>query len=78
MISQKDMLNIICTEAIEHGGVPEISGLQQGGRVAFHAPKRPSRGSPQNCGSAPESESHKLNYTIRVVKKVDGTFKWED
>jgi hypothetical protein len=78
MISQKELLNIVCTEAIEHGGLQEVPGQQHGGNTAFFAAKRPSRGGSEKHGTAAISKSPSIKYGLRLVKKADGTLEWKD
>jgi len=78
MISQKEMLNIIRTEAIEHGGLQEVPSQQHGGKTSFFSAKRPARGTEENRGSSPETDSPALECDLRLVKKADGTFEWQD
>ena len=78
MISQKEMLNIICTEAVEYGGLQEIPGQQHGGRTAFHSAKRPSRKIEEGAGTQRQSDSRKMKYRLRLVKKANGTVEWVD
>ena len=78
MISQKEMLDIICTEAIEHGGLQEIPGQQHGGRTSFHEAKRGARTTEENNIVNPTSECPAVQYDLRLVREPDGTLTWED
>jgi len=78
MISQKEMLNIICTEAIEYGGLQELPGQQHGGKTSFHSAKRESRGPEEINGSRPESDSSTVQYDIRLIRKTNGILQWKD
>lgn len=78
MISEKDILDIICTEAIEYGGLPEIPGHQHGVTAAFHAAKRLGRGKQEDTGTDHPSRAPSVGYRIRVVKRADGSLRWED
>jgi hypothetical protein len=77
MISQKQMLKIICTEAIEFGGLPEIPGQQHGGKTSYHASKRPARRPERPPGGRTRSGLPNVKYNFRVVKKADGTIEWK-
>ena len=76
MISIKDLLNIICTEAVEHGGVQEVPDNKHGARAHYHSQKRPARetGPLAEQGSTDELPSIKLN--LEFVELDDGTFEW--
>jgi hypothetical protein len=78
MISQKEMLDIICTEAIEFGGLQEVPPQQHGGKTSFHAPKRQAHGSGENNGGHAHYASPTVPYELRLVKKTDGTLQWKD
>ena len=78
MISQKEMLDIICTEAIEHGGLQEIPGQQHGGRASFHEAKRGARATEENNIGHPALDSPSLAYDLRLVREADGKLNWED
>ncbi len=77
MISQKELLDIVCTEAIEHGGLQEVPGQQHGGNTAFFAAKRISRGGSERRGTTGIPKSTSIKYALRLVKKVDGTLEWK-
>ncbi len=78
MISQKEMLDIICTEAIEHGGVQEIPGQQHGGRTSFHDPKRGGRSTGENNTGRSGGDTPSVPYDLRLVREADGALTWED
>lgn len=78
MISQKELLNIVCTEAIEHGGLQEVPSQQHGGNTAFFAAKRISRGGGEKRRTASISKSPTVKYGLRLVKNSDGTVEWKD
>lgn len=78
MISHKDMLNIIYTEAIEFGGLPEIPGHKHGAKVSYHAPKRLGRGPFATKGRSLNTKNAELHYKVRVVRKANGSVAWED
>ena len=76
MIGQKEMLNIIRTEAIEHAGLQEVPSQQHGGRTSFHSAKRPARGMDENSEGPIALDSPSIECDLRLIKKVDGTFEW--
>jgi len=69
---------MVCTEAIEHGGLQEVPGQQHGGHTAFFAAKRISRGSSEQGRPASSSKSRTVKYGLRLVKSANGTLKWKD
>jgi len=78
MISQKEMLNIICTEAIEFGGLQEMPGQQHGGRTMSHAAKRAGRRTQENSIAPSRSDLPSVEYDLRLIRKTDGTLQWND
>jgi hypothetical protein len=78
MISRKEMLNIVRTEAIEHGGLQEVPGQQRGGKTSFHSAKRPSRGLEEHREGQQDTGSAEMECDLRLIKKPDGTFEWND
>lgn len=78
MISQKEMLNIIRTEAIEHGGVQEVPAPQHGGTNSFHSPKRPARGTQEMLEPGPAAQPPAMQCDLRLVRKANGSFEWID
>jgi hypothetical protein len=78
MISHKDMLNIVHTEGIEYGGLPEVPGHHHGGKASFHAAKRSSRESHGRTGRPSATKGPTVSYKVLVVKTSDGKLKWAD
>jgi hypothetical protein len=78
MISHKEILDIVCTEAIEYGGLQEIPGHKDGAKLSFHSPKRGARGPETNDGGRPESQPLAIQYDLRLVQEEDGKLTWKD
>jgi hypothetical protein len=78
MISQEEMLNIICTEAIEYGGLQEIPTQKDGATNSFHSRKRGARAPSEARREEGEMDVPLLAYNLRLVQKTDGTFEWKD
>jgi hypothetical protein len=72
------MLDIICTEAIEHGGLQEIPDQQHGGHTSFHEEKRGARTTEENNIGRSATASAGIPYDLRLVREPDGTLTWED
>lgn len=71
MISQKEMLDIIRTEAIE--GQERIRGTNRQGYLP------PSRGEiPENPLRGDTSPKVSVGYDLRLVRYEDGSLRWED
>jgi hypothetical protein len=78
MISQKEMLEIICTEAIEYAGLQEVPAQQHGGSTSFFSPKRAARAPEETNLGHPTSDSSTVVYDLRLTREKDGTLHWED
>jgi hypothetical protein len=78
MISQTEMLDIICTEAIEYDGLQEVPAQQHGGSTSFFSPKRAARAPEESNLSHPTSDSPTVVYDLRLTRERDGTLLWED
>jgi hypothetical protein len=78
MLSEEEILDVVCTEAIEYGGLQEVPGQKHGARQSYHSPKRGARGSEQNRSGRPESDLAPAKYPLRLVRKVGGDLDWED
>lgn len=66
MISHRDMLNIIATEALE------------GGDPRHYADERNYRQETRRISPTRESNDFSVHYGLRVVREKDGSLKWED
>lgn len=78
MISQQELLDIICTEAIEYGGLQEVPGHKHGSKQSFHSPKRESRGPKEPNGDNGNTVELSVNYNLRLVQEIDGSLDWKD
>jgi hypothetical protein len=78
MIGQKQMLDIICTEGIEYGGLQEIPGQQHGGRTSFHEAKRGTRSVEKSSIECAGPDTPCVPYHLRLVREADGTLTWEE
>ena len=78
MISTKELLGIICTEAIEYGGIQEVPLHKDGATQSFHAPKRAARGPESSNGEYDSGEAATVVYSLRLVLEDDGKLNWKD
>jgi hypothetical protein len=76
MIPLDDILNIICTEAFEHSGVPEVPDHKHGDRNNYAAAKREARGETQHDARSPSGPLDPLQYDLELVEESDGTLRW--
>ena len=78
MIGCQEMLEIVCTEAIEHGGLQEVPVPKHGAKQSFHSPKRGARG-PDICnGDRAVIGAPVVRYDLRLVMESNGTLHWKD
>ncbi len=78
MISYQEMLEIVCTEAIEYGGLLEVPGHKHGAKQSFHSAKRGARGPTVCNGDRADADAPVLHYDLRLVVESDGTLEWKD
>ena len=78
MLTEEEILKVICTEAIEYGGVQEVPGQKHGARHSYHSPKREARGPEQNRSGRSEPDLPPAQYPLRLVRLADGQLEWQD
>lgn len=78
MIALNNLLNIICTEALEHAGVPEVPEHKHGAAQNYSALKRDARGAPEKELLARTNGAAPLLYPLKLVRRSDGTLDWEE
>lgn len=76
MIALKNILNIICTEAFEDGGIPEVPDHKHGARENYSAAKRDARRYVEHDRSTRTGELSDLKYNLELVEDKDGTLHW--
>ncbi len=77
MISLDNLLNIICTEAFEYGGIQEVPDHKHGALQNYASPKRDARGA--SYGERPACNNGALppmQYTLELIRDEDGTLRW--
>jgi hypothetical protein len=78
MISLENILNIICTEAFEYGGIPEVPDHKHGEPQNYSALKRDARGLVENDARSQSSHLPVLRYTLELVRDSDGKVRWHE
>lgn len=78
MLTSSELLNIICTEATEFGGIQELPGHKHGAKHSFHSQKRRARGPGNVGGGVRPSNSEAVDYPLRLVRMKDGSLIWKD
>lgn len=76
MISLENLLNIICTEAFEYGGIPEVPDHKHGAISNFSTPKRDARGEFEHVSNPHSEQDSYLQYDLELVLESDGTLRW--
>jgi hypothetical protein len=75
MISLENILDMICTEAFEHGGVPEVPDHKHGAPLSYFAEKRDARGDMAHPERSQTSETA-LQYDLELVEDKKGNLDW--
>jgi hypothetical protein len=78
MISHQEMLGIVCTEAIEYGGLQELPSQKHGAKQSFHSAKRGTRATSVVNGRSPICDSQPIEYDLRLIATPDGKLEWKD
>jgi hypothetical protein len=76
MILSKNLLNMICTEAFEHSGIPEVPDDKHGAPQNYSAQKRAARGEFPDVAHVASSEQAVLRYDLELLEREDGTLEW--
>ena len=73
MLSLENLLDIVCTEAFEHGGIPEVPDHKHGASQNYSAPKRDARGVVQEDVRSTREGPPVLRYDLELIQDADGT-----
>ena len=76
MISLKDILDIICTEAFEYAGIPEVPDHKHGAPQNYAAQKRDARGDIHDDTRSQSQQLPVIQYDLELVRQSDGTVDW--
>jgi hypothetical protein len=76
MIDLDDLLNIVCTEAYEYDGIPEVPDHKAGGSQSYFSPKREARGAAQLASGEAPTDEPSFEYDLELIKAPDGTLHW--
>ncbi|MFN0164918.1 MAG: hypothetical protein ACKV22_00685 [Bryobacteraceae bacterium] len=76
MIRPKHLLDMICTEAFEHSGIPEVPDHKHGAPQNYSAQKRYARGDIPEVVRVASSEEAVLRYYLELLEREDGTLEW--
>ena len=78
MLSLEELLNIICTEAIEHGGLQEVPEHKHGAKQYYHSAKKEARGPDESNEHHVDLPLPPIQYDLELIEDRDGAFHWED
>lgn len=78
MISIETLLGIICTEAIEFGGLLEVPDRMDGTSEYYHSAKRKARGDYERGEEKPTGIRPPIRYKLELIRAGDGTLHWEE
>jgi hypothetical protein len=76
MISLKNLLNMVCTEAFEYGGIPEVPDHKHGAPQNYSALKRDAREIVHEQTRVNSTEQPVLRYDLELIEEEDGTLRW--
>ena len=76
MIRPKNLLDMICTEAFEHSGIPEVPDHKHGAPQNYSAQKRDARGDIPDVARAASPEEAVLRFDLELLEREDGTLEW--
>ena len=76
MIVRKNLLNMICTEAFEHSGIPEVPDHKHGAPQNYSAQKRDARGDVPEVTRVASCGQALLRYDLELLEREDGTREW--
>ena len=77
MISLQKLLDIVCTEAIEYGGLPEVPDRVDGAMENYHAAKRTARGEPdEHEAGAVQPALPPIQYDLELIEDERGKLHW--
>jgi len=78
MIPLDDMLNIICTEAFEHSGVPEVPDHKHGERHNYSSTHRDAREDNHQQRKSGPQQLPPLQFELELIRDEDGKLHWVD
>ena len=76
MIALENLLNLICTEAFEHGGIPEVPDNKHGAPQNYASEKRDARGLARHDPPSQPKETPILRFDLELIEEKDGTLRW--
>jgi len=76
MIGLDNLLNMICTEAFEHSGIPEVPDHKHGAPQNYSALKREAREVFRGEQRFNATNLPALRYDLELVEEADGTLHW--
>jgi hypothetical protein len=78
MISLDKLLDIVCTEAIEHGGLQEVPDRADGTIEYYHSAKRNARGPYEDGGQGATGNLEPISYDLELIRTEKNELKWEE
>ena len=79
MLTPGQLMDIICTEAVEFGGLQEVPEDKHGASQNYHSSKRDARGSNQlQQSSSMLEELPPIKCRLALREHPDGTLEWID
>lgn len=78
MISIETLMNIICTESIEYGGLQEVPDRADGTIEHYHSLKRNARGEYKNGDQRIVKDLSPISFDLELIEDTQGRLHWEE
>ncbi len=76
MLSIETLINIICTEAIEYGGLQEVPDRTDGTTENYHARKRNAREKYHGNEKRLEGDLPPIRFDLELIEDAEGRLRW--
>lgn len=76
MVDLKNILGMVCTEAFEHAGIPEVPDHKHGAPQNYSALKREAREVLHPVVRPDSLQPTILRFDLELVQEPDGTLNW--
>ena len=78
MLSLETLLGIVCTEAIEHGGVQEVPDNKHGAPQYYHALMRAARDASSDVAPSSARNLKPIQFNLELVQTKEDGLAWEE
>ena len=78
MLSLRQLMDVVCTEAIVYGGLQEVPDRVDGAVEHYHSAKRNARGQYGGREHDLSGELPPIHFDLELIEGDDGTLRWEE